>query len=71
MAKKMGKDDNMDWKDEIDVLLRSGPQGDVPGNLAWLRKSVLCDGLVADTDGMVYSHTLLRLDSGVLDSCTY
>ena len=54
-AKKIvGTDANS--RDEIEILLRQGPKGDVLGSLASLRQSVLLDGLVADSDGMVYLH---------------
>ncbi|MCJ1380300.1 hypothetical protein MMC17_003403 [Xylographa soralifera] len=64
MAKKLnGEDKNA--KEELEILVRQGPKGDLTGSLASLRRSVLLDGLVADSDGMVHCfpplsfHTLL------------
>ncbi|MCJ1438757.1 hypothetical protein MMC27_008147 [Xylographa pallens] len=51
MAKKInGEDKNA--KEELEALVRQGPKGDLSGSLASLRRSVLLDGLVADSDGM-------------------
>lgn len=40
-------------KDELEALVRQGPRGDVPTGLQRLRHLILCDGLDADSDGMV------------------
>lgn len=40
-------------KDELEALVRQGPRGDVPAGLQRLRHLILCDGLDADSDGMV------------------
>lgn len=40
-------------KDELETLMRHGPRGDVPTALQRLRHLILCDGLDADSDGMV------------------
>lgn len=40
-------------KDELETLVRHGPRGDVPTGLQRLRHLILCDGLDADSDGMV------------------
>lgn len=42
-------------KDELEALVRQGPRGDVPAGLQRLRHLILCDGLDADSDGMVSS----------------
>ncbi len=47
-------------KDELEALVRHGPRGDVPVGLQRLRHLILCDGLDADSDGMV---SILRLSS--------
>ncbi|KAL8737894.1 MAG: hypothetical protein Q9181_001266 [Wetmoreana brouardii] len=38
--------------EDLEGMIRQGPQGDVPTELAKLRHLVLCDGLYADSDGM-------------------
>ncbi|MCJ1479785.1 hypothetical protein MMC13_008471 [Lambiella insularis] len=51
MAKKIvGADVNS--KEDVEVLIRQGPKGDLSGSLDLLRRSVLLDGLEADSDGM-------------------
>jgi len=40
-------------KEEVERLMRQGPKGDANGGLALLRRMILLDGLVADSDGMV------------------
>lgn len=40
-------------KDELDSLVRNGPKGELPLALANLRHWILCDGMDADSDGMV------------------
>lgn len=47
-------------KDELEVLVRQGPRGDVLIGLQRLRHLILCDGLDADSDGMV---SVLRLSN--------
>lgn len=47
-------------KDELEALVRQGPRGDVPVGLQRLRHLILCDGLDADSDGMV---SVLRLSN--------
>lgn len=44
-------------KDELELLVRQGPRGDVPTGLQHLRHLILCDGLEADGDGMVSLQT--------------
>ncbi|KAL8677962.1 MAG: hypothetical protein Q9186_005660 [Xanthomendoza sp. 1 TL-2023] len=39
-------------REELEGLVRQGPQGDVPSELSRLRHLVLCEGLYADSDGM-------------------
>ncbi|MCJ1289739.1 hypothetical protein MMC34_001272 [Xylographa carneopallida] len=51
LAKKSTAEDR-NAKEELELLVRQGPKGDVAGGLASLRRSVLLDGLVADGDGM-------------------
>jgi hypothetical protein len=52
ISKKItGPDPNS--KEEVELLMKHGPRGDVHGSLATLRRFVLLDGLVADSDGMV------------------
>ncbi|MCJ1420076.1 hypothetical protein MMC32_006433 [Xylographa parallela] len=51
MAKKINGEDR-NAKEELETLVRQGPKGDLSGSLASLRRSVLLDGLVADSDGM-------------------
>jgi len=55
MVKKLAEPEKINLKEEIDTLMRQGPKGDVNGNLAILRRNILLDGLVADSDGMVQS----------------
>ncbi|KAL8714882.1 MAG: hypothetical protein Q9220_001395 [cf. Caloplaca sp. 1 TL-2023] len=43
---------NQNPREELEGLVRQGPQGDVPAELSRLRHLVLCEGLYADTDGM-------------------
>ena len=43
-------------KDELEILIRQGPKGDVSGSLDILRRLVLDDGLHSDSDGMVRLH---------------
>ena len=70
VAKKINGEDR-NAKEELEILVRQGPKGDLSGSLASLRRSVLLDGLVADSDGMVHSssslsrptHTLLSLSA--------
>ncbi|MCJ1283743.1 hypothetical protein MMC26_003074 [Xylographa opegraphella] len=51
MARKInGEDGNA--KEELEALVRQGPKGDLSRSLASLRRSVLLDGLAADSDGM-------------------
>lgn len=45
-------------KDELEALVRQGPRGDVPAGLQRLRHLILCDGLDADSDGMVSDLSL-------------
>ncbi len=40
-------------KDELESLMRQGPKGDVQLALQNLRHWILCDGMDADSDGMV------------------
>lgn len=47
-------------KDELEALVRHGPRGDVLVGLQRLRHLILCDGLDADSDGMV---SVLRLSN--------
>ena len=42
-----------DAKYELDNLIRQGPKDDVPLGLQNLRHWILCDGMDADSDGMV------------------
>lgn len=49
-------------KDELEALVRQGPRGDVPVGLQRLRHLILCDGLDADSDGMV---SILRLSNSL------
>ena len=42
-----------DAKHELEVLMRQGPKDDVPLALQNLRHWILCDGMDADSDGMV------------------
>ena len=44
-------------KDELKSLMRRGPRGDLPNALQSLRHWILVDGLEADNDGMVGSHS--------------
>ncbi|MCJ1404680.1 hypothetical protein MMC11_007906 [Xylographa trunciseda] len=60
IAKKInGEDKNS--KEELEMLVRQGPKGDLTGSLASLRRSVLLDGLVADSDGMVHCSSFPTL----------
>ncbi|MCJ1394074.1 hypothetical protein MMC18_006952 [Xylographa bjoerkii] len=60
MAKKVnGEDKNS--KEELEALVRQGPKGDLTGSLAALRRSVLLDGLVADSDGMSHLRIYIWL----------
>ncbi|KAL8781385.1 MAG: hypothetical protein Q9213_006040 [Squamulea squamosa] len=43
---------NQNPREELEGLVRQGPQGDVPSELSRLRHLVLCEGLYADSDGM-------------------
>ncbi|KAL8862861.1 MAG: hypothetical protein Q9178_000803 [Gyalolechia marmorata] len=43
---------NQNPREELEGLVRQGPQGDVPAELSRLRHLVLCEGLYADSDGM-------------------
>ncbi|KAL8802215.1 MAG: hypothetical protein Q9182_003935 [Xanthomendoza sp. 2 TL-2023] len=43
---------NHNPREELEGLVRQGPQGDVPTELSRLRHLVLCEGLYADSDGM-------------------
>lgn len=45
---------NQNPREELEGLVRQGPQGDVPTELSRLRHLVLCEGLYADSDGMVW-----------------
>ena len=47
---------NQNPREELEGLVRQGPQGDVPAELSRLRHLVLCEGLYADSDGMVRRH---------------
>lgn len=40
-------------REELEGMARQGPQGDVLKDLAQLRHLILCEGLFADSDGMV------------------
>lgn len=42
-----------DPREELEAMARQGPQGDVLKELAQLRHLILCEGLFADSDGMV------------------
>ena len=42
-----------DAKQELEALMRQGPKTDVPVALQNLRHWILCDGMDADSDGMV------------------
>ena len=53
IVKKAVEPDIINSKEEIERLMRQGPKGDVNGGLAILRRMILLDGLVADSDGMV------------------
>lgn len=44
---------SQDPREELEGLVRQGPQGDLQAKLARLRYLVLCEGLLADGDGMV------------------
>ena len=46
---------DVDPKEELERLMRQGPKADVNGGLALLRRMIILDGMVADSDGMVYS----------------
>lgn len=48
---------NQNPRAELEALVRQGPQGDVPTELSRLRHLVLCEGLYADSDGMVRRHS--------------
>ena len=63
-----------DPKDELKSLMRRGPRGDLPNALQSLRHWILVDGLEADNDGMVRSHSkrAKQLQSAnELDSLTF
>ncbi|MCJ1243000.1 hypothetical protein MMC30_000196 [Trapelia coarctata] len=51
MLKKTAEPD-VNSNEEVERLMRQGPKGDVNGGLALLRRIILLDGLVADSDGM-------------------
>ena len=40
-------------REELESLVRQGPQGSLPAELSRLRHLVLCEGLHSDSDGMV------------------
>lgn len=44
---------NQSPREELESLVRQGPQGDLQAELGRLRHLVLCEGLLADSDGMV------------------
>lgn len=44
---------NQNPREELETIVRQGPQGDLQTELARLRHLVLCEGLLADSDGMV------------------
>ena len=48
---------NQNPREELEGLVRQGPQGDVPAELSRLRHLVLCEGLYADSDGMVQGQS--------------
>ncbi|KAL8723239.1 MAG: hypothetical protein Q9225_000429 [Loekoesia sp. 1 TL-2023] len=43
---------NQNPREELEAMVRQGPQGDLQTELARLRHLVLCEGLLADSDGM-------------------
>lgn len=45
-------------KEELEGLIRNGPKGDLSLALQNLRHWILCDGMDADSDGMVNKHQL-------------
>lgn len=44
---------NQNPREELEGMVRQGPQGHVPTELSKLRHLILCEGLYADSDGMV------------------
>ncbi|KAL8996447.1 MAG: hypothetical protein Q9169_004041 [Polycauliona sp. 2 TL-2023] len=52
---------NQTPREELEGLVRQGPQGDVPTELSRLRHLVLCEGLYADSDGMIRIYVWLIL----------
>ncbi len=49
-------------REELEGLVRQGPQGDLHADLARLRYLVLCEGLLADSDGMVRPCAFFHID---------
>lgn len=47
-------------------MVRQGPQGELQAELARLRHLVLCEGLLADSDGMVCSCPLKLKDTSLI-----
>ncbi|KAI4187908.1 MAG: hypothetical protein LQ348_004000 [Seirophora lacunosa] len=52
---------SQDPRDELEGLVRQGPQRDLQAKLARLRYLVLCEGLLADSDGMSQSRIYVWL----------
>ena len=44
---------NLNPREELEAMVRQGPQGELQTELGRLRHLVLCEGLLADSDGMV------------------
>lgn len=53
--------------EELETLVRQGPRGDVPTGLQRLRHLILCDGLDADSDGMVGLRWPWHVNSSSVD----
>ncbi|KAL8657218.1 MAG: hypothetical protein Q9226_002135 [Calogaya cf. arnoldii] len=65
---------NQNPREELEALVRQGPQGDVPTELSRLRHLVLCEGLYADSDGMSQIRIyvwLILLDAPAISTDSY
>ncbi|KAL8672504.1 MAG: hypothetical protein Q9168_003042 [Polycauliona sp. 1 TL-2023] len=65
---------NQNPREELEALVRQGPQGDVPTELSRLRHLVLCEGLYADGDGMSQSRIyvwLILLNAPAISTDSY
>ena len=52
-------------KDELDSLIRNGPKGELPLSLQNLRHCILCEGMDADSDGMVSERAEKKIPSTI------